>query len=136
MLSNDRLSGYHRAKDTKKEQNASDLELNDIMGAPLVAARGYDAETLAKGAALRLAAQNAYNQRQQALGDQRGASETAEKAEKEARQFYADFREIARVVFSGGADQTKLGLKGNVPAERIAKVALRGQPELLSKLKL
>ena len=100
-----------------------------------MAARGYDAETLAKGAALRLAAQNAYNQRQQALGDQR-ASETAEKAEKEARQFYADFREIARVVFSGGADQTKLGLKGNVPAERIAKVALRGQPELLSKLKL
>lgn len=70
-----------------------------------------------KGAALRLAAQNAYNQRQQALGDQRDASETAEKAEKETRQFYADFREIARVVFSGSADQTKLGLKGNVPAD-------------------
>lgn len=85
--------------------------------APLVAARGYDAETLAEGAALRAAAQSAFNQRQQALGDQRDASNAMDQAEKASRELYADFRETARALYGAGADQTKLGLKGNVPAD-------------------
>jgi hypothetical protein len=90
---------------------------DDTALSALLAARGYDAATLAEGLALQQAAQDAFTTRQAARAAQKQAAANATKAEDAARQAYADFRQTARVLFAVPADQAALGLTGNAPKD-------------------
>ena len=59
-------------------------------------------------------AQAAYNARQTALGVAKRSIENLGKMEGEERKDFSDYREIARAVFTGAAERTALGLKGEV----------------------
>ena len=83
----------------------------------LMAAKGYDAAELQKGVGLQAAAQDTFNDRQQAMAKSASAGDAFDAAEQTARQTYADFRETARIKFSGAADRSALGLVGAVPRD-------------------
>jgi len=90
---------------------------DDAVIAPLLAARGYDAASLAKGLALQQTAQSTFTLRQTAMAAQKGASAAAEGALAAARSAYVDFRETARATFSDSNARTALGLTGKIPED-------------------
>ncbi len=84
----------------------------------LLTPRGYDVPALAGAAAtLHDPAQMAYDARQVAMGKEASANAALAAAETQERKDFADYREIARVVFPASADKLALGLNGTAPKD-------------------
>jgi hypothetical protein len=110
-----------------QDQDVANLitEIKQMIGAAqgdaalgaLLAARGYNAAKLDEGQRLQAAAQDAFNARQTAMAAQKQAASAQADAESAARQSYTDFRKIARTIFTAPADQSALGLTGEIPRD-------------------
>lgn len=79
--------------------------------------KGYDTQEIGIGQSLQIAAQATFNDRQSKMGAQDEAQDALDKLVVAARNNYADFRRVARVLFKSKADRTKLGLLGIVPGD-------------------
>ncbi len=95
---------------TMMEAARDDADIQALLGP-----RGYAVADLDEAITTKQdPAQAAYNARQTAMGVAKRATENLGKMEKEERKDLSDYREIARAVFTGKAEQTALGLKGEV----------------------
>lgn len=83
-----------------------------------LAAYGYGAARLAEGLALHKAAQDAYQARQQALGEQQTANAELRRSRQVAFASYRDFRARAGTAFAGASERTALLLSGRAPDSR------------------
>lgn len=90
---------------------------NDAEIAALLTAVGYDAAALDAGLALQQAAQQAFFARQDAMAAREQGALALKEARAAVRKTYANFRKIARALYTQPADRTALALTGNVPGD-------------------
>lgn len=91
---------------------------NDSATLARLAAHGYDNTALAQGMARYLAAQNAYNARQQAMGAKQTLFAEWTQAFARVRADYINFCVLARALFKNNpAARTALGIKGKLPRD-------------------
>jgi len=79
--------------------------------------RGYDEAAFDVGLARQQAAQGAFNARQSALAARLQASLALKQARAAAHRSYADFRRVARAIYTNPVDRTALALRGVVPRD-------------------
>ena len=88
-----------------------------------LATRSYTPAKIGAGVALQNAAQLAYNNRQNALGDRFGAVDDLTRAFEEETNHYEAFRDLARSFFPDQGDRTTLNLSGPIPQNRASFIA-------------
>ena len=86
--------------------------------ATLLTTVGYDDENLAQGERLCEALQEMLLARQAAMGAERQINAEVRAAEEAARRRYADFRRIARVLFTDAASHEALNIDDRVAYDR------------------
>jgi len=88
---------------------------NDPEIAAIVAGYGYDDPAFDIGEGLQRAAQDAFNARQMAMAARDQAALELKEARAAVHRTYADFRRVARAVYTDTTDRTALALRGSIP---------------------
>ncbi len=85
--------------------------------AAIMANYGYDGLAFDVGQAHQQAAQGAFNARQTAMAARDQAALALKEARAAVRRTYANFRRVARAIYTDTTDRTALALRGNIPGD-------------------